>query len=130
FVASIPFTKAAHMLTSPANVAVRDERAGKRLPALPANAKPEEVGYGRITDLTWQHLVSLDACTKCGKCHAACPATLAGYPLSPRDVILDLREVAREPGAIESGRPILGDPIRADTPWSCLQCMACVEIGP
>ena len=83
------------MLAGPANVVVRDEQAGKRLPLLPPNAKPEEVGYGRITDLTWEHLVSLDACTKCGKCHAACPATARGYPLSPRDVILDLREVAR-----------------------------------
>src|SRR5207302_10681975 len=102
----------------------------KRLPPLPPSPKPEEVGYARITDLTWQHLVSLDACTKCGKCHAACPATASGYPLSPRDVILDLREVARAEGAIEEGRPILGDPISADTLWSCMQCMACVEICP
>src|SRR5207244_971452 len=130
FVASIPFTKAVHIFSGPANVAVRDERAGKRLPSLPPSPRPEEVGYARITDLTWEHLVSLDACTKCGKCHAACPATNSGYPLSPRDVILDLREVAREEGAIESGRPILGDPIGFDTLWSCMQCMACVEICP
>src|SRR5205085_8370872 len=90
----------------------------------------EEVGYARITDLTWEHLVSLDACTKCGKCHAACPATNSGYPLSPRDVILDLREVARADGAIESARGILGDPVQTDTLWSCMQCMACVEICP
>jgi len=44
---------------------------------LPADATPEQVGYGRIADLTWQHLVSLDACTKCGKCHVACPAPAA-----------------------------------------------------
>jgi Fe-S oxidoreductase len=140
FVASIPFTKAVHMLTSPANVAVRDDRAGKRLPPLPANAKPEQVGYGRITDLSWQHLVSLDACTKCGKCHAACPATAGGYPLSPRDLILDLREaaegsigiraVAGVPPLYEERGSILGDPIRPETLWSCMQCMACVEICP
>jgi Fe-S oxidoreductase len=140
FVASIPFTKAVHMLTSPANVAVRDDRAGKRLPPLPAGAKADEVGYGRITDLSWQHLVSLDACTKCGKCHAACPATAAGYPLSPRDLILDLREaaegsigiraVAGIPPLYEERGSILGDPIRPETLWSCMQCMACVEICP
>lgn len=140
FVASIPFTKAVHMLTSPANVAVRDDRAGKRLPPLPASAKADEVGYGRITDLSWQHLVSLDACTKCGKCHAACPATAAGYPLSPRDLILDLREAAEGsigiraaagiPPLYEERGSILGDPIRPETLWSCMQCMACVEICP
>jgi Fe-S oxidoreductase len=126
FVASIPFTKAVHMLAGPANVAVRDDRAGKRLPLLPANATPEQVGYGVIGDLTWEHLVSLDACTKCGKCHVACPANAAGYPLSPRDVILDLRELA----AHEGPEAKIGDRIRPDTIWSCTQCMACVEICP
>jgi Fe-S oxidoreductase/nitrate reductase gamma subunit len=130
FVASIPFTKAVHMLASPANVAVRDQRAGKRLPLLPPDPKPEEVGYARIGDLTWQHLVSLDACTKCGKCHEACPATAGGYPLSPRDVILDLRELASAEGAIAEGRLLVPDPILAETLWSCTQCMACVEICP
>ncbi len=126
FVASIPFTKAVHMLAGPANVAVRDDRAGKRLPLLPPNAKPEQVGYGLIGDLTWEHLVSLDACTKCGKCHVACPATASGYPLSPRDVILDLRELAAHEGLAAK----IGERIRPDTIWSCTQCMACVEICP
>jgi Fe-S oxidoreductase len=140
FVSSIPFTKAVHMLAGPAGVAIRDERPGPQLPALPARAKSHEVGYGVITDLSWRHLIDLDACTKCGKCHEACPATASGYPLSPRDLVLDLREVAegslgirralglgplRDPGA-----SILGDPIRPETLWSCMQCMACVEICP
>ena len=140
FVSSIPFTKAVHMLTSPAGVALRDEAAGKELAPVPADARPEEIGYGRILDLSWKHLVDLDACTKCGKCHAACPATNSGYPLSPRDVILDLREQAEGAMGIRSalhlpplhdeGEPILGDPIRPETLWSCMQCMACVEICP
>ena len=84
FVSSIPFTKAVHMLTGPAGVAVRDENAGRRLVPIPPNAKPEEVGYATITALSPKHLLELDACTKCGKCHDACPATASGYPLSPR----------------------------------------------
>ena len=140
FVAAIPFTKAVHMLTGPAGVAMRDERAGRRLQPLPADAKPEEVGYATITSLSVRHLVDLDACTKCGKCHAACPATASGYPLSPRDLVLDLREVAEGSLGIRSalgveplyepGRSVLGDPIRPETLWSCMQCMACVEICP
>jgi Fe-S oxidoreductase len=128
FVASIPFTKAVHMLMGPAGVAVRDEDAGKRLAPLPPKAKPEEVGYGFITDFSWKHLADLDACTKCGKCHAACPATNSGYPLSPRDLVLDLREVAWH--SFSEKRSVLGDPIREETLWSCMQCMACVEICP
>ncbi len=108
--------------------------------SLPADAAPEQVGYGLITDLSWQHLLSLDACTKCGKCTAACPAAAAGHPLSPRDLILDLREYAE--GALgahaalslrphdDPGAALLGHPIRPETIWSCTQCMACVEICP
>jgi Fe-S oxidoreductase/nitrate reductase gamma subunit len=126
FVASIPFTKAVHMLAAPANVTVRDDEAGRRLPPLPPNATPDQVGYGLVGDLTWEHLVSLDACTKCGKCHIACPANASGYPLSPRDLILDLRELAAHEGLAAQ----IGDRVRPDTIWSCTQCMACVEICP
>jgi Fe-S oxidoreductase/nitrate reductase gamma subunit len=140
FTASIPYTKAVHMIAGPAGVAVEDEKVGRRLAPLPADAKPAEVGYQLITDLAPRHLLDLDACTKCGKCHAACPATASGYPLSPRDLILDLREVAEGSLGIRSGlgieplydakQSILGDPIRPETLWSCMQCMACVEICP
>jgi Fe-S oxidoreductase len=139
WVSSIPFTKAVHMLAGPAGVAAKDERAGNRLAPLPADAKPEEVGYATIDALSPKHLLDLDACTKCGKCHAACPATASGYPLSPRDLVLDLREVAE--GAM-GNRAALGIPprfpdraeilgtIKPETLWSCMQCMACVEICP
>ncbi len=110
FVASIPFTKAVHMLAGPANVTVRNPRAGKELVGLAPDAAPSEVGYAVITDLSWPHLLSLDACTKCGKCTAACPAAAAGYPLSPRDLILDLREYAE--GALGAHRRALAAPAR------------------
>jgi Fe-S oxidoreductase len=126
FVSAIPFTKAVHMLAAPANIAVRDDLAGKRLPLLPEDATPAEVGYGRIGDLTQQHLLSLDACTKCGKCHVVCPANASGYPLSPRDVILDLRELAGHVGPDAQ----ISERVGQDTIWSCTQCMACVEICP
>ena len=139
-VSSIPFTKAVHMLAGPASVATRDDLAGRRLIELPPDAKPEEVGYQRITDFAPRHLLQLDACTKCGKCHEACPARESGYPLSPRDLILDLREVAEgslglrsqlgvEP-RFDAAAPLVGNPIRPETLWSCMQCMACVEICP
>ncbi len=140
FVSSIPFTKAVHMLTGPAGVAAKDERAGRRLEEIPTDAAADDVGYATIDALSPKHLLDLDACTKCGKCHAACPATASGYPLSPRDLVLDLREVAEgSMGAraelhvaplYDTDGSILGDPIRPETLWSCMQCMACVEICP
>ena len=139
WVSSIPFTKAVHMLAGPAGVAVKDERAGNTLLPLPPDVKPEEVGYATIDALAPKHLLDLDACTKCGKCHAACPATATGYPLSPRDLVLDLREVAEGsmgnraglgiPPRFPDHAEILGT-IKQETLWSCMQCMACVEICP
>jgi Fe-S oxidoreductase len=140
FVSAIPFTKAVHMLAGPTSVATRDAAAGRRLVPVPADAKADEVGYGRITDLLPVHLLQLDACTKCGKCTAACPAAATGYPLSPRDLVLDLREHAEgalglrralgvEPLA-DPAASLVPDPIRPESLWSCMQCMACVEICP
>ena len=141
FVAAIPYTKGVHMMTGVASVAAHNPLAGKKLPMLPPDAAPEEVGYGQITDLLPTQLIQLDACTKCGKCHEACPATAGGYPLSPRDLVLDLREVAEGAMGIRSALgveptfghdvSILGDGvIPAETLWSCTSCMACVEICP
>jgi Fe-S oxidoreductase/nitrate reductase gamma subunit len=139
-IAAIPYTKAVHMLTSPAELVTRDPDAGKRLVPVPAQATSEQVGYARLGDFSSAHLVGLDACTKCGKCHVACPARAAGFPLSPRDLVLELREAAEGalgirarfgvPPLYDAAMSILGDPIRRETLWSCTTCMACVEICP
>lgn len=151
FVASIPYTKAVHMLAAPATLTVRDPSVGRALVPVPDDAAV--VGYGSVGDLTWRHLLSLDACTKCGKCTEACPAANSGYPLSPRDLVLDLREVAdaalgihaaagvggvgtaadlEGPPEALAGMPLVGlaSAVHAESLWSCMQCMACVEICP
>jgi Fe-S oxidoreductase len=138
FVAYIPYSKAIHMLVDAANLLFRDELAGKRLPAAPEAA--EAPGYGALTDLTWKELLDLDACTKCGRCHVACPARAGGGPLSPRDLILELREHAeatfggrswlREEAPRPGGGALAGGLIRAETLWACTTCLACVEACP
>ena len=140
FVAVIPYTKAVHMMTAPANLVARDDHGTNVLPEVPADATAEQVGYSRLIDFSPSHLLSLDACTKCGKCHVACPALASGSPLSPRDLVLDLRECAEGamgiraalhvPPLYGAAASILGDPIRSETLWSCTTCMACVEICP
>jgi Fe-S oxidoreductase/nitrate reductase gamma subunit len=149
FVASIPYTKAAHMLTSFFSLSLRDPLAGKRLPAIPPERASEPAGYATLADFSELHLLQLDACTKCGRCHEACPANATGRPLSPRDVILELREQANSAmhttgiggviGQLLEGKangegftkPVIGeDGVRVETVWSCMQCNACVEICP
>ena len=136
FIAVIPFTKVKHIFTATGSLMARDPLAAQRLPRIPESQ--EQPGAARITDFTWKQLLNLDACTKCGRCHEACPARAAGAPLSPRDVILSLREFAN--ATLESGTlPAAAEldvhgkapgQVAMETLWSCRTCMACVEICP
>ena len=135
-IALIPFTKVKHIFTAAASLMVRDPLAAQRLPRVPDSQ--EQVGAAKITDFNWKQLLNLDACTKCGRCHEACPARAVGAPLSPRDVILSLREFAHatlESGAVPAAAELdihgkAPGQVAMETLWSCRTCMACVEICP
>ena len=146
FVAYIPYSKAMHMLLDMVNLLATYRIATPRLHApVPAEGK---AGYQQLSDFTWKELLDLDACTKCGRCHEVCPARTAGAPLSPRDLILDLRQWAdtssgghtfldREqrpeptgPLAVGEDVRIAGDVVAQRTLWSCTTCMHCVEVCP
>lgn len=150
-VAAIPFTKASHMLASGASLLVRRLDARRTLDPGPDALGDEPFGYGRIADFTDLHLLQLDACTSCGKCHEACPAVVAESPLDPRDVILGLRDelsgamqgigprgvlalAAHGAGGMGEGRPgeePIADPRAGPGAiWSCMQCNACVAACP
>ena len=142
FVAYLPWSKALHMITAPANLALRDPGNTRRLPA----PIPGHAGYVGVADFTSKELLGLDSCTKCGRCHSVCPARTGGAPLSPRDLILDLRQYVDRsrglpmlldweerpdhsgPGDLSA--PLAGGVIAAQTLWSCTTCMACVEVCP
>ena len=136
FIALIPFTKVKHIFTALGSLLLRDPLAAQRLPKVPP--EQQRVGAQYITDFTWKQLLSLDACTKCGRCHEACPARAVGAPLSPRDVILSLREFANRtlesralPAQAELDVHGKGPgQVALETLWSCRTCMACVEVCP
>jgi heterodisulfide reductase subunit C len=144
FVAYVPYSKAMHMLVDAVNVLAADRSATLSLPGPAAG----HAGYQEISDFTWKELLDLDACTKCGRCHEVCPARTGGAPLSPRDLVLDLRQwVDTSAGGITlfdrerrpertgplakgDGVRVAGDVIDAATLWSCTTCMHCVEVCP
>ncbi|MDI1300251.1 heterodisulfide reductase-related iron-sulfur binding cluster [Methylotenera sp.] len=136
FIACIPYTKIKHIFTAATSLMFKDPLAGRRLPKVPDDQKT--AGYKTITDLTWKNLLHLDACTKCGRCQEACPANAVGAPLSPRDVILSLREFANHALSAkelpkEAELNIHGKDVGQvfmETLWSCRTCLACVEICP
>jgi Fe-S oxidoreductase len=135
FVAWIPYAKPFHMLSSFANVVARDDRDGVRLPRVPEDAAPEDIGPSSIDDFSWKQLLDHDACTKCGRCSAVCPAKASDRPLDPRNVILDLKTYREDLDAGETEEtPIVADGgasvIDARTMESCMSCMACVDACP
>jgi Fe-S oxidoreductase/nitrate reductase gamma subunit len=144
FVAYLPYSKAMHVMLDGVNLVASDRTATLQLPAPP----PGRAGYAEIGDFTWKELLDLDACTRCGRCHEVCPARHSGSPLSPREVILDLRQWVdtssggrtlfdRErrrsptgPLAPPAGTKIAGGVIDAAALWSCTTCMHCVDVCP
>jgi Fe-S oxidoreductase len=131
FVAAVPYAVPLHLLTAFANVATADRETdaglpGARLPGVPEDVAPEDVGAGTLSDLSWKQLLDHDACTKCGRCSSACPAESAGRPLDPREVVLDLRAVD------DDGETLVGDGgvVATETMESCMACMACVDACP
>src|ERR1700759_4263361 len=126
---------------------------GKVLDFEEADPDTDVFGLGKIEDFTWKGLLDMATCTECGRCQSKCPAWATGKPLSPKQVILDLRDHAfakapyllassdeeREklPDAVkaEAERPLVGTKddngvIDPDVLWSCTNCGACVEECP
>lgn len=143
FIAWAPYSKLFHVFTSPANLYLQDLEPKGVLPKLDL-ATAESFGVRRLEQFTWKDLLDLDACTECGRCEANCPATLTEKPLSPKALILDLREHLHREGARlvvarggattarreEEKSPLVGLVIREETLWSCTTCRACMEQCP
>ena len=126
---------------------------GKVLDFEEADPDEDVFGIGKVEDLSWKGLLDLATCTECGRCQSQCPAYTTGKPLSPKMIILELRDHAFAkapyllagsdearaalPDAVkaEAERPIIGDAdahgvIHPDELWSCTNCGACVEECP
>ena len=97
-VAAIPYTKLRHIITAPFNIffSPLDERPGDRaLQAIDFEDEAAALGASRPAELSWKQALDLETCTECGRCQEMCPAFASGQPLSPKALILDLRDHAR-----------------------------------
>jgi Fe-S oxidoreductase len=125
---------------------------GKVLDFEEADPDTDTFGIGKVEDLSWKGMLDLASCTECGRCQSQCPAWATGKPLSPKQVILDLRDhaFAKAPYLLaneeqrdslsdlikaEATRPLVGPAeengvIDPDVIWSCTNCGACVEECP
>ncbi|MBW9214254.1 (Fe-S)-binding protein [Mumia sp. zg.B53] len=112
----------------------------------------EKLGVGKVEDFSWKGILDFTTCTECGRCQSQCPAWNTDKPLSPKLLVMGLRDhayakapyvLAGEDGrdglseavTTEAERPLIGDEsvygvIDPDVLWSCTNCGACVQQCP
>ncbi len=141
-IAWLPWSRLFHALAAPVNLYLQ----GQPLSALAeVTEEDEEVegdeGAASGMSSNLRHLISFDACTRCGRCDEVCPSTRSDEPLSPRTVVQRSRLVEHlAEGSFLDRIPGLGTR-RADQrkvlseqkweeAWYCTTCRACLEVCP
>ncbi|MBZ0167866.1 Lactate utilization protein A [Candidatus Methylomirabilis lanthanidiphila] len=129
FIAILPYGMGMHFTSAAANVLMKNREGSGVLRPIDLE-RAERFGAGAINQLTWKDLLDLEACTECGRCQAACPAWATGKPLTPKGVIIDLRDHMRLVADGEESRKMVGEVITHDVLWACTTCGACHQECP
>src|SRR5690349_5287636 len=124
FTIIVVYSKHLHIAIAPLNVTTKrlPEALGALLPTADEKGAPIDFsdvenlsedttfGRGKIEDFTWKGYLDFATCTECGRCQSQCPAWNTGKPLSPKLVIMDLRDhlFAKAPYLID-GKTVPGD---------------------
>jgi Fe-S oxidoreductase len=163
FLVIVVHSKHLHIFLAPLNIAFsrRPRGLGPLLPVYSGGkavdfedpGEDDKIGRGAIEDFTWKGLLDFATCTECGRCQSQCPAWNTNKPLSPKLLIMSLRDhaLAKAPYLLasseherealpadvlaEAARPLIGPAeaggvIDPDVLWSCVTCGACVEQCP
>jgi Fe-S oxidoreductase len=137
FLAYLPHSKHLHIATAALNVWFGRTRARGRLEPLRFDAEDEadlRFGTGTVADLTWKQMIDAFSCTECGRCQDACPAHATGKILSPKLLIMGVRDqlFAEGQAVLAAGdlTPIIGNGVPEEMIWDCVTCGACVEACP
>jgi len=144
FLNYLPYSKHLHVVVSLPNVFLSNTSGPGVVGAMESMDLEGDLavfGAKDVTDLSWKSLLDGFACTECGRCTSVCPANITGKPLSPRKIIINVRErlEALAHGSLESdgtvavageGRTLLDSYIHEDELWACTSCRACVQECP
>jgi Fe-S oxidoreductase len=131
FLAYLPHSKHLHIFSAAFNVWFGRTGPGGRLEPLrfdDENVPEEELrfGVGTAKDLTFKEVLDGFSCTECGRCQDACPAFATGKVLSPKLVVMGVRDATFAQGE----DPILPTHVPEEMIWDCVTCGACVQACP
>ena len=143
FLVFVSYSKHLHIFLAPVNIGVsRRPRALGGLDKTPdmdmEHVSEDTVfGAGKIEDFTWKQMLDFATCTECGRCQSVCPAWNTDKPLSPKLLIMGLRDnMFASADRLLSGESssdvatLIPTTIDPDVLWSCTTCGSCVEQCP
>ena len=128
FLVYLPYSKHLHILVAAFNVYFGRTRQRGRLEPIDFEKPEAEVRFGsaRSSDMTWKQMLDVVSCTECGRCQDVCPAYATGKALSPKLLIMAMRDNLLS-GA---SAPIVPNAVTDDIVWDCVTCGACVRECP
>ena len=138
FLVYLPYSKHLHIVVAALNVYFGRTRARGRLEPIDFEQPEADVRFGsaRVTDMTWKQTLDTMSCTECGRCQDVCPAYATGKALSPKLLIMAIRDQAMTEGpkaladASYTAPPIVPNAVADDIVWDCVTCGACVRECP
>ena len=142
FMNYLPYSKHLHILTSVPNVFFTSLKPRGQLNKLDLeDDAAEKFGAEDIRDFSWKQLLDGFTCTDCGRCTSVCPANQTGKMLSPRKIIMNIRQRTTEIGPFllagtTGSHPdllahrLLDNFIGEQELWACTTCRACMEECP
>jgi Fe-S oxidoreductase/nitrate reductase gamma subunit len=135
FIVYVPRSKYMHMFMGPINIFFQSYQSGGILK--PMDIENAEVyGVSKVSDWTWKDLLDGFACMDCGRCEDYCPASQSGKPLSPKQIILKMRDhLLQQRKTLLGGKnpelkPLMENVYSGDEIWTCTSCGACVHVCP
>src|SRR5260370_7099294 len=128
FLVYLPYSKHLHILVAAINVYFGRTRARGRLEPIDFEVPEQDVRFGtaQAADMTWKQMLDTMSCTECGRCQDVCPAYATGKALSPKLLIIAMRDNLLS-GATT---PVVPGAVSDDVVWDCVTCGACVREGP
>ena len=153
FLNYLPYSKHLHVVVSLPNVYLSNTSGPGQvgvMSAMDLEGDLEVFGAKDVEQLSWKSLLDGFACTECGRCTSVCPANITGKPLSPRKIMVNVRERLEEKSAAAgigligrsaggtavttagatTARALLYTYITEDELWACTSCRACVTECP
>ncbi len=133
FLNYLPYSKHLHVVVSLPNVFLSNTNGPGVIGAMrPMDLEADSAVFGAkdVNDLSWKSLLDGFACTECGRCTSVCPANLTGKMLSPRKIVVNVRERLEAEAKGDHSKTLLDDFISEEELWSCTTCRACVQECP